>query len=416
MKIIRLENSNFGFSSFREDEVNKVIEFDSESGLIKVHNLKSSFCVPFDSCANVVDNLLHFNKGGYKIIHNLPVINAYSMPFKIYLDIIQKCSLNCPFCLSDSQSLKDRFLSLDMIRRIAEEIKEKGVMYVKIGGGDPLLHNDFNSIVSVLHDAGCSLSISTNSQSITKEIAELLADFKVHTSVSIEGSETTDNKLRGVNHFQRSLNVMDILKSKGVDVLFRTTLLQQNLKDIPILVELAKSKKVKIKFSFCRPAGRALYNSSMLDIVDMSEYVKVLKYLNCKDVLPHVLLDEGMMFHHDPIIEKKLLRGRMCGAANRSMHIDAEGKVSPCIFLGPMFSFGKIYQDGNIQDFWRGQVGNKFQIVRSIRQPSECDNCDRLCKNECPSNRLYYWGEFQQQDPYCLYGVMKNVSKKGGLS
>ena len=167
------------------------------------------------------------------------------------------------------------------------------------------------------------------------------------------------------------------------------------------------NRGVKIKFSYCRPAGRAVYNQTILSPQDSPNYLRVLEYLNDPEVLPHVLMDEGMMFGQPVGVTQKLLRGRMCGAANRSMHINANGKVSPCIFFGPNFSFGKIYQDGTIKDFWRGKIGNKFQTARAIRQPRECDSCNRLCKNECPSNRFYFWGNYDQQDPNCLYEAMR---------
>ncbi|MBU3934691.1 SPASM domain-containing protein, partial [Patescibacteria group bacterium] len=154
-------------------------------------------------------------------------------------------------------------------------------------------------------------------------------------------------------------------------------------------------------------AGRAVHNQMMLDSQDSQSYLRALEYLNSSEVLPHVLMDEGMMFHQPAEVLQKLLRGRMCGAANRSMHIDASSKVSPCVFLGPIFSFGKIYQDGTVRDFWRGKVGNKFQATRAIRQPCECDSCNRLCKNECPANRFYFWGNYKRQDPNCLYEVTR---------
>jgi len=280
-------------------------------------------------------------------------------------------------------------------------------MYVKIGGGDPFLHPDFETIITLLRSAGCFLTISTNSVTVTPRIVELLAETNVRTSVSIEGMEAVNDNLRGSGHFQKVLDALETLKRGGVNVLLRTTLLRQNLDDVPELVELAKSRGVKIKFSYCRPAGRAVHNQTMLSSQDSPNYLKVLEYLNSPEVLPYVLMDEGMMFSQPVEVAQKLLRGRMCGAANRSMHIDANSKVSPCVFFGPTFSFGKIYQDGTIRDFWRGKVGNKFQTVRAIRQPSECDSCNRLCKNECPASRFYFWGNYNQQDPNCLYEAMR---------
>jgi radical SAM protein with 4Fe4S-binding SPASM domain len=408
MKIVRLENTSFGFSSLREDEVDKLVEFDSESGALKVYTLQTPRRIPFGAEKNtdLLSEILgqNLNEG---VIHNPPVPNAYSAPFKIYLDITLACSLQCPFCLSAAGGETKASLPLVIIEKLAAEIKELGVMYVKIGGGDPFLHPDFETIVTLLRSAGCFLTISTNSETVTSRIVKLLVEANVRTSVSIEGMEAINDSLHGSGHFRKALDALEILKQGGVNVFLRTTLLRQNLDDVPALVELAKSRGVKIKFSYCRPAGRAVRNQMMLGPQDAPAYLRVLEYLNSPETLPHVLMDEGMMFSQPDVIAQKLLRGRMCGAANRSMHIDANGKVSPCVFLGPTFSFGKIYQDGTIRDFWRGKVGNKFQTVRAIRQPRECDSCNRLCKNECPANRFYFWGSYSQQDPNCLYEAMR---------
>ena len=410
MKIIRLENTSFGFSSLREEEVDKLVEFDSDSGALKVHTLQTPQRIPFGSAQSDLVGKLVGQKLGeetVRIIHNSPVPNAYSAPFKVYLDITLVCSLQCPFCLSGAERGQKTSLPVTIIEKLAAEIQELGVMYVKIGGGDPFLHPDFETIINLLRSAGCFLTISTNSTVVTPQIVDLLAKAGVRTSVSIEGMEVINDSLRGHGHFRKTLDALETFKKGGVNVLLRTTLLRQNLDDVPELVKLAKSRGVRIKFSYCRPAGRAVHNQTMLSPQDSPRYLQVLEHLNSLEVLPHVLMDEGMMFSQPVEVSQKLLRGRMCGAANRSMHIDANGKVSPCVFFGPSFSFGKIYQDGTISDFWRGTIGNKFQTVRAIRQPRECDSCSRLCKNECPANRFYFWGNYDQQDPNCLYEAMQ---------
>lgn len=410
MKIIRLENTSFGFSSLREEEVDKLVEFDSDSGALKVHTLQSPQRIPFGSAQpDLIGQLVgqKLSDRVVRIVNNPPVLNAYSAPFKIYLDITLACSLQCPFCLSEAGRGLKTSLPVATIEKLAAEIQELGVMYVKIGGGDPFLHPDFEAIINLLRSTGCFLTISTNSAVVTPQIVDLLANAKIRTSVSIEGMEAVNDSLRGSGHFRKALAALGILKKGGVNVLLRTTLLRQNLDDVPELVKLARNRGVKIKFSYCRPAGRAVHNQTVLSPQDSPHYLGVLEYLNSTEVLPHVLMDEGMMFSQPAEVSQKLLRGRMCGAANRSMHIDANGKVSPCVFFGPTFSFGKIYQDGTIRDFWQGKVGNKFQTVRAIRQPRECDSCSRLCKNECPANRFYFWGNYDQQNPNCLYEAMR---------
>ena len=72
-------------------------------------------------------------------------------------------------------------------------------------------------------------------------------------------------------------------------------------------------------------------------------------------------MDEGMMFVQPVEILQKLLRGRMCGAANRSMHIDANGKVSPRIF-GPTFLLGKSTKMEPLEIFGKGKLVINFKL------------------------------------------------------
>ncbi|MBU6390143.1 radical SAM protein [Patescibacteria group bacterium] len=152
MKIVRLENTSFGFSSLREEEVDKLVEFDSDSGVLKVHTLQSPQRIPFglaqsDLIGQLVGSKPH--EGSVRVIHNSPVSNAYSAPFKIYLDITLACSLQCPFCLSGAGRGQKVSLSVMIIEKLAAEIQKLGVMYVKIGGGDPFLHPDFETIINL---------------------------------------------------------------------------------------------------------------------------------------------------------------------------------------------------------------------------------------------------------------------------
>jgi len=107
-----------------------------------------------------------------------------------------------------------------IVEKLAAEIQELGVMYVKIGGGDPFLHPDFETIITLLRSAGCFLTLSTNSVILTPKIVKLLAEAKVRTSVSIEGMEAVNDRLRGPGHFQKALNTLLRPSSKVVSTCF----------------------------------------------------------------------------------------------------------------------------------------------------------------------------------------------------
>jgi flagellar assembly factor FliW len=47
-KIIRLENTRLGFETTKENEIDKILEFDSPSGNLRVHILTQPFLVSSD--------------------------------------------------------------------------------------------------------------------------------------------------------------------------------------------------------------------------------------------------------------------------------------------------------------------------------------------------------------------------------
>ncbi|MEI6191063.1 MAG: radical SAM protein [bacterium] len=414
--ILRLEDCTYNQNSVEDDLVNRIFIFNTEYGTINVCNILQTIKIPYTLETSLIKKILlpHLGSGivngsDVKIIHNKPVVMAYSAPLKLYLDITSYCSLNCSFCLSSSGSGNQCVhLPMSVILKVADEIEKLGIMYVKIGGGDPFLHPNFTDVITLLHSKGAYITISTNSVSIKQEAIRLLKKTNVRVSVSIEGMRDFNDSVRGCGHFDKAVNVLKEMKKSNINVLLRTTLLRHNLRDVPELVEFAKEMGVKIKFSYCRPAGRAVENKSMLEPIDAKNYLNVLNYLNDSNVLPYVILDEGMVYNQPPEMGTKLLNGRMCGAANRSMHINTNQGVSPCVFLGSDFTSGKIYVDGTIRNFWRGEANDIFDTVRNIKQPQECASCDRLCKNECPASRLFFWGQFDRQDPNCLHEVIKN--------
>src|SRR4030042_582147 len=292
-KILRLENVHFGFSSVDRDEVDKLLYFNSNTGVLGVYILEQPCKVPFGISKSDLNSLL----GGViardgldikelRIIHNQPIVNAYSSPFKIFLDITMECQLRCLFCLSEVRDGISAFLSISIIKKIAKEIKKLGVMYVKIGGGDPILHPNFLEFLEILHSAGCFISMSTNSMIMTQKIADIFLKFNVKTSISIEGLEKTDDYLRTPGHFQKAITALEILKGAGVNVVLRTTLLRQTLGEVSGLIDLARNKGVKIKFSYCRPAGRAIHNRMLPGKEDAIEYLEAIRHINKPKNLP----------------------------------------------------------------------------------------------------------------------------------
>ena len=95
-------------------------------------------------------------------------------------------------------------------------------------------------------------------------------------------------------------------------------------------------------------------------------------------------------------------RNKICGAANRSMHINSKLEISPCVFLGEEFKETKSYKAGDIEKYWAHGKGKQFERVREISISKTCEECKRLCKNECTATRLFFNKSIGISDPNCL--------------
>lgn len=414
--LVRLEN----LTSTDPNRVDRLIKFVPDTGQLSVDVLDQPIeCRGLEQRHIVHERLAGWLQPGtpYRLVHNRPVPGAYSAPFKLFLDINMSCQIRCSFCLSDTRNGVEDELPLQRIKELAQEARELGVMYVKLGGGEPTLHSELAGILACLYEAGLYITTSTNSLDIDDRIVDLLKTYEVGVSVSLSGvGRTNDRLMKKRGHFDIAVAVAKRLRDAGVNVRFRTTLLRENMHQLADIVTLAKETGLKAKFSYCRPAGRAVRNNSMLGPGDAPRYLEAIAYLNHPDVLPHVILDEGMTLVQDPAIAQRQGIQDACGAGKRSFHIDAFGNVSPCIFLGEDYTAPTLLRSGTILDYWSGGCRRTFDAARGIAVPSLCKSCSRACKNECPATRLYHGDAATGgQDPNCLRTALRTAGVTDSL-
>lgn len=405
MRIIRLESD----AGLANDAVyNKLFVFDSDSAELNVF-VNNHFKLSDKYELN--DILQGFGVPSfsepYRFILNPKVSNAYSFPFKLFVDITDRCLLNCKHCLT-KQLNKGNELPLNKILDIIKEGSQRGLFYLKLGGGEPLLHPNIAQIIETASANGIAVSLSTNALNITPSITKLLVQNRVKVSISIEGPQKINDDIRGEGHFRKAIKAVEILKSEGGNVILRTTLTRKLLdaENLNELIKISDTLSVPLKVSYCRPAGNALDHKLLINFDDYRQYYQVLKILNAPKHFGKIILDEGMQFNQPKTIKNLIYDNRICGAANRSLHINSRGKISPCVFLGSDFTENdSSYTYGDIDKYWRAEVGNQFSRVRSIKTPLQCESCSRLCKYECLATRYSTTGSFEAPDPNCLYNV-----------
>ncbi len=95
----------------------------------------------------------------------------------MYLYLSGSCNLACRHCWINPrhEDTATRVLPLDVIRHIVEQAQALGLAFVKLTGGEPLLHPQALDLIRFIHGAGLAVTIETNGTRVGPAEAAALA-------------------------------------------------------------------------------------------------------------------------------------------------------------------------------------------------------------------------------------------------
>jgi sulfatase maturation enzyme AslB (radical SAM superfamily) len=139
-------------------------------------------------------------------------------PIYCVWEITLACDLACRHCGSRAGRARSDELTtaecLDLVRQMAE----LGVKEVTLIGGEAYLRSDWVEIVAAIVDHGMWATMTTGGRGLTREraLAGARAGLK-STSVSVDGSEATHDRLRGVEgSYRAAFEALQHLRDAGV--------------------------------------------------------------------------------------------------------------------------------------------------------------------------------------------------------
>ena len=98
-----------------------------------------------------------------------PVHSPDFAPISINLDLTSACNYACPHCVDSGIINVGKQLDFEKVKHSLDVLCSRGLLSViLIGGGEPTLHKDFESIVSYIKQKGLQLGIVTNGSRLEK--------------------------------------------------------------------------------------------------------------------------------------------------------------------------------------------------------------------------------------------------------
>jgi MoaA/NifB/PqqE/SkfB family radical SAM enzyme len=157
-------------------------------------------------------------------------------------DLSYDCNARCIHCgrWREEGSPSTR-LSTDEIHRVARELRESGVRFLCLAGGEPLLIGDLPDLIRYMKGLGLITSLCTNGALLAERADDLVSSGLDHIVVSMDGSAGSHDRLRGVKGFHHlAVEGIDSIIGKRRDgqptVSVRMLLHEDNIEEIPELV------------------------------------------------------------------------------------------------------------------------------------------------------------------------------------
>jgi MoaA/NifB/PqqE/SkfB family radical SAM enzyme len=284
------------------------------------------------------------------------LITKTSGPSHAQIGLTNACPQNCEYCYNRNR--QGHLMDKDTIKRIANQLKQMGVVWLGLTGGEPLLNKDIAEITeSIAGD--CAVKLFTTGCTLTRQKALDLKNAGLFSvSVSLDHSNEEDHdRVRGYQGaFNQALKAIEIFKSIGgvhvgvSSVLSREMIRNDKVEDFLCFLEGLEIDEAWL--SEVKPSIEAFWDESL--VITEQDRLKMVRLQDRYNI------KSKMVVNYLGHFEGKECFG--CNAGHKMVYIDAFGEVSPCVFT-PM-SFGNV------------QTESLDAIINEMRKlfPSE-DDC-----------------------------------------
>ncbi len=247
---------------------------------------------------------------------------GYYPPSTVVISPTMRCNLSCYGCYAGDYQ-RNLELSLEEIDSVLTQMKEMGVYFAVISGGEPFFKEDIFEIFARHSDM--AFLVFTHGGLIDERMVERLTSVgNVMPAFSLEGFEKETDERRGPGHFVKVMRAMDLLREAGLSFCGSFTQTSKNTEiitsDVYIDMLVAKGCFALWLFSYV-PVGRNP-DVSLMPTPEQRDLMRR-RTIDFRAAKPMVMVD---FWNDGPIINGCIAGGR------KYFHVNANGDIEPCVF------------------------------------------------------------------------------------
>ena len=327
--------------------------------------------------------------------------------------VTERCNLRCAHCYQESHAggelgFQDLLLIVDQFKELLNAWKggagrRKVRGHITVTGGEPFVRRDFLDLLEIFaaNRAHFGFAILTNGHFIDEAMARRLRSLgPTFVQVSIEGTRTTHDTIRGRGSFELTVAAIQHLVQERIPTLIAFTAHRGNFREFPEVARLGRRLRVtRVWADRLIPWGSGLQlREQMLTPEETREFFEIMHQARTEagrrwfcqtEIAMHralqFLVADGTPYH--------------CAAGESLITVQPNGDVTPCRRL-PL-------RVGNLLEAPLRELYDKSDLLRTLRDRSrfsdECQGCCyvRLCRGGLKCLSYAVSGDPFKADPGC---------------
>ena len=327
----------------------------------------------------------------------------------------RRCVGNCLYCSYTPEYAKDTEVTTQTAKKIVDQVHDFGSPWFGISGGEPLVREDIFEVIKHAKDQGFEVSLITSGFAFNQKKLDQLVKHEVHTAVSIDGNQQSNDHIRGQGAYKKATHAMQQLSQNGILDCIVTTMTKHNINDMEHPARLAQKYNARmVVYHNLVPVGRA--DTNMPDLAPTpNQYEKAFNQIYDLQV---ELAGKVKVNVYAPFYAR-IVRQRnpvdfwdwfqngflgKCTIGANYISVTENGDYRSC-------GFHEDYRLGNIKDKGLTETWNdlqKSELHLKLRDKSNlkgrCGVCEyrEICGG-CRTRAEYYTGDLFESDPACAY-------------
>jgi radical SAM protein with 4Fe4S-binding SPASM domain len=292
------------------------------------------------------------------------------------ISISNHCSKNCEFCYRDSKPDKS-FIPLDQYEFILERLRSDrwgSVFQVALGGGEPLEHPDFVSIIQRTHRSGVVANFTTNGEYLDSHTVNAIKGKVGAVALSVDRMANLD------------ATKVALFADAGIRTNLHYILDNQSLPEATEILEGRWNHLLHgingIVFLTFKPKGRGSEERCLEMGPEMERFISLIQSGLSRARVGFDACFVPVLMRHTHVNTDYI---DSCECGFFSVYIDEKLNVKPCSFsLGDAYTFNLAEYD--MEDIWqRKYEAYREEILNNLCSSKDCDHT-ASCHGKC----MYY--------------------------